>query len=87
VHNEAQSGRPSVITEDLKDRVDTFLQTGDSLLMSFMKFSNMFRDLSSMRLSQVNSNIEKFVKANWKCGIKKMTKMLLKSGVNDWLIL
>jgi hypothetical protein len=52
VRNEAQSGRPSVITRDLK--------TGDSLLMSFMKFSLMFRDLSSTILSQFNSDTEKW---------------------------
>jgi hypothetical protein len=88
VHNEARSGRPSVITEDMKDRVDadvckngqftadelhgsgrpsvitedtTFVKTADSLLMSLMKFSHMFRDLSSARLSQFNYDTEKFV--------------------------
>jgi hypothetical protein len=53
VHNEARSGRPPVITNDLKERVDTLVTTDDSLLMSSMKFSHMFRDLSSMRLSQL----------------------------------
>jgi hypothetical protein len=39
----------------------TFVKTGDSPLMSFMKFSHMFRNLSSTRLSQFHSNTEKFV--------------------------
>jgi hypothetical protein len=39
----------------------TFVKTDDSLLMSFMKFSHMFRDLPSIKLSQLNSDTEKFV--------------------------
>jgi hypothetical protein len=63
VHSEARSGRPSLITEDLEDTglMLTFVKIGDSPLMSFMKFSPMFRDLSSMKLSQFNSDTEKFV--------------------------
>jgi hypothetical protein len=39
----------------------TYMKTGASLLMCLMKFSHMFRDLSSTRLSRVNSDAEKFV--------------------------
>jgi hypothetical protein len=39
----------------------TFEKTDDSLLMSFMKFSHMFRDMSSTRFSQLNSDTEQFV--------------------------
>jgi hypothetical protein len=44
VHDEARSGRLLLFTKDLKDRVDVFIRTSDSLLMSFMKFSHMFHD-------------------------------------------
>lgn len=52
MYNEAPSGRPSVFT---------FVTKGDSLLMSFVKFSLMFRDLFFTRLSQFSSHTEKFV--------------------------
>jgi hypothetical protein len=57
-----------------------FVKTGDSLLMSLMKFSHMFRDLSSKRLSEFNSDTEKFVLDRWNrsernsCGLVKWTR-------------
>jgi hypothetical protein len=40
-------------------RMPTFVKTGDLLIISFMKFSHMFRDMPSTRLSQFNSHTEK----------------------------
>jgi hypothetical protein len=55
----------------------TFLKTGDSLLMSFMKFSHIFRGLSSTRLSQFNSDTEK---CKWMA-----TDEEVEETVTDWL--
>jgi hypothetical protein len=49
VHNEVWCGHPSVITKDLMTGLMLiFTKTGDSLLMSYIKFSYMLCSLSSM---------------------------------------
>jgi hypothetical protein len=59
----------------------TFITSGDLLLMSFMKFSHTFHNLSSMRLSQFNSDTEKFVPD----GFQKCSKMNTTSyGLVKW---
>jgi hypothetical protein len=59
----------------------TFMKTGDSLLMSFMQFSDVFRHLSSTRLPQFNSNTEKFVpRVFQECSHMNMSR-------NIWMLL
>jgi hypothetical protein len=54
MHNEVRSGGQSDITEDLKDWIDGhFREKKKKAMMSFIKFSHMFRCLFSTRLSKL----------------------------------
>jgi hypothetical protein len=59
-----------------------FAKTGSSLLMSCMKFSHMFCDLPSTRLSQFNSDKEKIVPD----GFQECSQMSTSSyGLVNWI--
>lgn len=78
------SGRLSIITEDLKYRVDIFMKTGDSLLISFMKF-HMFPNLSSTRTLQFSSKTEKCVPCWFHERSQMNTSRRVQQAVMDWL--
>jgi hypothetical protein len=64
-----------------------FVKTGNLVLLSFMKFSHMFWDLSSTRLSQFNSDTEKFVPDGFQeCSQMSSSSYGLIKWTGGWLL-